>query len=556
MSFNPNINSIKGQYSVLATIPTTAQYGLLSVGSQGFTGGGGSNFNGSPNGTGIALNVPSGVNGLDIQVAGAAGIAIQGSAIYSPVTDKTTPLSNENYFSFSLLKSSSSITLTPRNGNGVTLSPSAGQTRFDVGGSSSGIGNAGVNQIAISTAASGGAVTRTLWFADGHSIFSTAPVGTVQYGTVNIGSGGFAGAGGGFSGLAAGTSIAINEITGFAGDLINAQVNGITNFKIAAGGNVTATGIILAPNLTATTVLRLNNANSTIIGSGAGNTTFQNAAWNAGTVGWSFGVINVTNLAPTSGTTYGIDMPINFRPVSGNGDFVTMNINPIINQTLTSTGNTWGLKINPTLTSSLGTWTPLEVVSGVSIFGGGINVPANISSTLNGVVIGGGSGNRTLVTPDANPAIINLGFTNTGLTFTTHTNYTAGIGFTFNALPNTTQDLFAIQKAGTAVLKTTNAGDLLQAIGKKLIIPSGTNARQGIATLSSGTVTISTTAVSANSQVYVVYNTPSGTLASGLAVPVGSITAGTSFVINSVTTAGIVNTFDNSTVNWVILDNA
>lgn len=99
------------------------------------------------------------------------------------------------------------------------------------------------------------------------------------------------------------------------------------------------------------------------------------------------------------------------------------------------------------------------------------------------------------------------------------------------------------------------AGNLkLNTAGNKIKIATGVNASAGTATLSSGTVTISTTAVTSSSLIFVVYNTPSGTLASGLSAPSGSIVNATSFVINSLTTAGVVNTLDNSTVRWWIIN--
>lgn len=471
----------------------------------------------------------------------------------------STPSTSENTFDFNQWRSNTSISLSSRNGAGITMGGSAGTTRFDVGGGSVGIGNAAANQVAISTAPSGAAVLRSLWFSDGHQIHSTAPVATTQYGTMSIGSGTFAGAAGGFVGISgSGTSLAINEITGYAGSLIDAQVSGSSKFSVASSGaTLIASTLGVSANITALGgTIRYSNANNTITGNGSNQMTFtvNNNNVVAGTSS-NYVFAGTSTNQFTSGTVNVINVPMTFTPTSGTAEYNYLVLSGTVNQTGGASGITRGLYINPTITAAAN-FRALEVVSGISIFGGGINVPANISSTLNGVVIGGSSGNRTLVTPDANPAIINLGFTSTGLTFTTHTNYTGGIGFTFNALPNTTQDLFAIQKAGTAALTVTNAGDFSQAIGKKLIIPSGTNARQGIATLSSGTVTVSTTAVTANSQIYVVYNTPSGTLASGLSVPVGSISAGTSFVINSLTTAGIVNISDNSTVNWVILDTA
>jgi hypothetical protein len=74
----------------------------------------------------------------------------------------------------------------------------------------------------------------------------------------------------------------------------------------------------------------------------------------------------------------------------------------------------------------------------------------------------------------------------------------------------------------------------------------------GSATLVSGTVTVSTTAVTANSKIFIQLKTPSGTL--GAHYQQGTITAGTSFVINSVSTAGATVTTDASTVNWWIIN--
>lgn len=90
--------------------------------------------------------------------------------------------------------------------------------------------------------------------------------------------------------------------------------------------------------------------------------------------------------------------------------------------------------------------------------------------------------------------------------------------------------------------------------GNKLKIATGSNASIGTSTLVAGTVTVSTTAVATGSHIVVCYDTPAGTLASGLSAPVASIVNGTSFVINSLTTAGVVNTLDTSTVRWWIVN--
>jgi len=85
----------------------------------------------------------------------------------------------------------------------------------------------------------------------------------------------------------------------------------------------------------------------------------------------------------------------------------------------------------------------------------------------------------------------------------------------------------------------------LQAAGNKLNVATGSNASIGQATLSGGTVTVSTTAVTALSLIFLTNALPSGTAG---VLSVGTITAGTSFVINSSTGA-----LDNSLVNyWII----
>jgi len=82
-------------------------------------------------------------------------------------------------------------------------------------------------------------------------------------------------------------------------------------------------------------------------------------------------------------------------------------------------------------------------------------------------------------------------------------------------------------------------------------VPNGTAVSSGTATLVAGTVTITTTLITASSQVFLTYHTTSGTLGV-LACP--TRTAATSFVINSMTTANTTNTADVSTVDWWIIN--
>lgn len=73
--------------------------------------------------------------------------------------------------------------------------------------------------------------------------------------------------------------------------------------------------------------------------------------------------------------------------------------------------------------------------------------------------------------------------------------------------------------------------------------------REGFATLSSGTVVVPTTLVQSNSRIFLSYAATSGT--PGI-LSTSARTAGTSFTITSLTTAGALNTADNSGVYWWI----
>lgn len=108
-----------------------------------------------------------------------------------------------------------------------------------------------------------------------------------------------------------------------------------------------------------------------------------------------------------------------------------------------------------------------------------------------------------------------------------------GLGST---IPHTNSDAFEVD--GNVSLLTA---------GEKIKIAIGSNASIGTATLSGGTVTISTTAVTSSSKIFLTDAT-TGTLTNVGVLTVGTITAGTSFVVNS------VNPLDTSNVNWWIIN--
>lgn len=115
-----------------------------------------------------------------------------------------------------------------------------------------------------------------------------------------------------------------------------------------------------------------------------------------------------------------------------------------------------------------------------------------------------------------------------------------------------TSDLFLVKASGTPVFEasvengrpTITVGDI-NMVGD-LIIDEGTNRIMGTATLSSGTVTVNTTKVTANSRIFLTIN--GGTLTNVGTPYVSARSPGTSFTITS------TNSSDASDVAWLIIE--
>lgn len=103
-------------------------------------------------------------------------------------------------------------------------------------------------------------------------------------------------------------------------------------------------------------------------------------------------------------------------------------------------------------------------------------------------------------------------------------------------------------------IRITDTGSLeLRAEGTGLnLTETGAAARMGVATLTNGTVTVSTTSVTAASRIFLTRRVGAGTTRGILTV--GTIVAATSFVIRAEDLAGVLSADDDSDVSWVILE--
>ena len=87
---------------------------------------------------------------------------------------------------------------------------------------------------------------------------------------------------------------------------------------------------------------------------------------------------------------------------------------------------------------------------------------------------------------------------------------------------------------------------VLGTAGNKLSIATGANASIGVSgALAASAVTVTTTAVTASSKIFITRAAAAGTLGN---LSIGTITAGVSFTITT------DNVLDTSTVNWIIIN--
>lgn len=252
----------------------SANYGLVSLGSGAFDGSTSGFFTGSANGTMIAANQVSGGTAdlINVQLAGANRFKVTSAGLVGiNTTTPAVPLDvtgdvrirngGQPGFAgwnigqtaagplvFSYPSQAQNVLFMNHSTGFVGLSNNAPDARLAVTGSS--------NNPSFVARNSSSAIG--LWVDDSANVgvgglpvskltIPVAPTASANYGLVSLGSGAFDGSTSGFfTGVAAGTGLAMNLASGSTSDLLNLQIAGVSKFKIASDGRGTFAGTIVS----------------------------------------------------------------------------------------------------------------------------------------------------------------------------------------------------------------------------------------------------------------------------------------------------------------------
>lgn len=282
------------------------------------------------------------------------------------------------------------------------------------------------------------------------------------------------------------------------GALVEQFVMSPSGLSITSASGLNALNITSSSMAPGTSYTFGGNAQSVTLGGSSGLVTLSTTNTASGAISLSHNTQTATATISigagvaytmTSGTKQMAVLQASFAPTSGTATFATLANILTVNQTGGANGITRGFYDNPTLTA-IADYRSFETA-------------VNSSSAK--------------------------GFYQTGSSTTN--NFVGATGFGATTAPTD-----KVEITGNLALLTA---------GNKIKIATGSNASLGTATLVAGTITVNTTAVTASSKIFLTYDLFGGTPGS---LEVGTITAGTSFVINS------SSALDTSDVNWWIIN--
>lgn len=304
-------------------------------------------------------------------------------------------------------------------------------------------------------------------------------------------------------------------------------------------------------------------------------TTYELAGFTAGAAVWNLlgggsSDVNTINTLPPTGGNITIAGTAAQIGVANAGSTVTLSlIGPYTPATYTAHGVLVGEGASSIAALAVGsTGQVLIGATGADPAFGALGV--NSGLTAHGVLLGEGNSAIAATAVGATGTLL-AGSTGADPAFTASPSVTgsitAGTGIT-----STTGNIVATAgavNAGTSMTATlgaitaTNGNLVLGTAGNKIVstsVASTTTAGAnsfGTVTLVNGTATVSTTAVTANSIIMLTRQSPGTTGANPLGMlSIGTIVAGTSFVINALTTANSTTNVasDVSSVGWMIIN--
>lgn len=295
-----------------------------------------------------------------------------------------------------------------------------------------------------------------------------------------------------------GTALGVNAPSGFAGNLIDAKVNAVRSFV------VTPLGIGLGAGITDETLV--TNVNQLVVKGSSTNSS-----------------IALYNPISSTNTGMGINNTVTYFMLNGVAWCSMNNTNTQIAFGYNQTGTYYPL----THARSSSNTTPTSVVIASSSIVPPATVNQNNNTTVGNYGLFGNAGSDTNHVLNSWIAMFN----------DVHTNGSEESHMEFvTSSAGTRSVAMSILKTGQVTLPKAGTG---------LSIKTGSNCKMGTSVLVAGTVTVSTTAVTASSIIFLTHGVAGGTLG----VPsVGTIVAGTSFVINS------SSALDTSTINWLIIE--
>lgn len=474
------------------------------------------------------------------------------SAIYAPIASPTFTgtATAPTYSASTYTGSGTNLNITTNGGN------SNSTISLDFPGISTTTGQIRIGRLTTTTAAFGlgvykgdGTGTINAYISGNSNSYFNASTGNVSIGSASVS--------GSKLGINGGVSIGSGQFTNASptnGLLVQGQVSllgGISmsgNISASSGANNTF-GNVIGTNIhqASATYTDTSTASSTTLTYNSANVF--NAPVFASTntsVTYTFPSTIQINGAPTAGTNVALTSPVSLLVLAGssvfNGGISTStggffsNANLVGNQVAISTNISqyqFGGSSNVALRSGFYGSTSTTITSGYS-YGSVILASAPFTTAS-------GSTTAWAANMVINPlGTITLGGGGASLTNST----TLFVGAASSTGTNKYTAYF-----DTGNVQIANGNITLATAGNGILIKEGTNATMGTGTLSGGTLTVSTTKVTANSRIFI-QNEGGGVSGNYGILAVTSKSAGTSFTVTS------SNVLDTATFTWLIIEPA